>query len=73
MFKELNDLEFALLYRALNTERNTISKYGPGTRYMKERPLDNFTEQLIAIDHMLEEYDKEAKRRYEERNVQKSR
>lgn len=59
MFKDVPDLEFLLLYRALITERNLTERFG------------NDREQLQVIKHMLMAYDREAERRYVARITEK--
>lgn len=63
MFKEATDLELALLYRALNTEYNLVYKL-----YQKDvngvRLDTPFSEQLNALQHLLDEQYKESERRY---------
>ena len=55
MFSELNDLQLALLHRALITERNLTDRFNtPSGR----------AEQLVEIDTMIEAEEAEQEKRY---------
>lgn len=62
MFKEATDLELALIYRALNTERNIVIRHNRDGR---------MNDQVFALNNLLAEYEVEEERRYVARIAEK--
>lgn len=72
MFEILTELEIALLYRALNTERNLVERYlhrSTGGNAIQNLNTEKvWLDQLDAIGNLLNGIDVEYERRYVERN-----